>query len=462
MPAGPSTARRRTASLFGMIKNTHQQSPAHTLSAYKDNAAVIEGSDGKRFFADPKRRRVARRTRARRLRDQGGDAQPSHRDRAMARRRHRRRRRDPRRGRHRPRRQAEGRPDRASRCRDLRIPGHAAAVGSGASAAAAHGQRVRDHARWPARRRRVQQRIRPARAWAAISAPSRANCRAGRFPPRLRQADHACRRPGQHPRRPRAEARAAARSQGDRARWPGDADRPGRRCRLVGGLGRLQRRARLRLGAARQRRDGAPLPAGHRQLLGARRRTIPSSASTTSARAACPTPFRRCSTTPASAAISTCRRFPATTRRCRRCRCGATSRRSATCSRSPPTTCRIRALLRSASAARSRWWVTATAERQLVLRDPRRDLTVIDLPMDVLFGKAPRMHRDATRVHAAHRPGAGPVRHRHGRSGAARAAPADRGLARASSSPSVTAPSAASTTATRWSARGRCRWPIAR
>jgi phosphoribosylformylglycinamidine synthase len=41
---------------------------------------------------------------------------------------------------------------------------------------------------------------------------------------------------------------------------------------------------------------------------------------------------------------------------------------------------------------------TATIERQLVLTDPRRDLTVIDLPMDVLFGKPPRMHRDATRV----------------------------------------------------------------
>ncbi|BDU20278.1 phosphoribosylformylglycinamidine synthase [Dyella sp. GSA-30] len=39
-------------SLFGMIKNTHQHSPAHTLSAYKDNAAVIEGNEGKRFFAD--------------------------------------------------------------------------------------------------------------------------------------------------------------------------------------------------------------------------------------------------------------------------------------------------------------------------------------------------------------------------------------------------------------------------
>ena len=40
----------------------------------------------------------------------------------------------------------------------------------------------------------------------------------------------------------------------------------------------------------------------------------------------------------------------------------------------------------------------ATAERRLVLHDPRTDTLVIDLPMDVLFGKPPRMHRDATRL----------------------------------------------------------------
>ncbi|MEO8802835.1 MAG: phosphoribosylformylglycinamidine synthase [Rudaea sp.] len=38
--------------LFGMIKHTHAVSPNHTLSAYSDNAAVIQGSTGKRFFAD--------------------------------------------------------------------------------------------------------------------------------------------------------------------------------------------------------------------------------------------------------------------------------------------------------------------------------------------------------------------------------------------------------------------------
>ncbi len=40
-------------SLFAMIRNTHKQSPAHTLSAYSDNAAVIAGTQAERFFADP-------------------------------------------------------------------------------------------------------------------------------------------------------------------------------------------------------------------------------------------------------------------------------------------------------------------------------------------------------------------------------------------------------------------------
>jgi len=40
-------------SLFAMIRNTHALAPAHTLSAYHDNAAVIEGSEAARFFAEP-------------------------------------------------------------------------------------------------------------------------------------------------------------------------------------------------------------------------------------------------------------------------------------------------------------------------------------------------------------------------------------------------------------------------
>jgi phosphoribosylformylglycinamidine synthase len=40
-------------SLFAMIRNTHAHAPEGVLSAYKDNASVIEGWDAKRYFADP-------------------------------------------------------------------------------------------------------------------------------------------------------------------------------------------------------------------------------------------------------------------------------------------------------------------------------------------------------------------------------------------------------------------------
>jgi len=42
--------------LFPMIRNTHAKSPQLTLSAYKDNAAVIEGFDACRFRPDPQTR----------------------------------------------------------------------------------------------------------------------------------------------------------------------------------------------------------------------------------------------------------------------------------------------------------------------------------------------------------------------------------------------------------------------
>ncbi|MBX3623652.1 MAG: phosphoribosylformylglycinamidine synthase [Rhizobacter sp.] len=42
---------------------------------------------------------------------------------------------------------------------------------------------------------------------------------------------------------------------------------------------------------------------------------------------------------------------------------------------------------------------TATDEKQLVLADPGSDDTPIDMPMEVLLGKPPRMHRDVKRVH---------------------------------------------------------------
>ncbi|KDN40612.1 phosphoribosylformylglycinamidin [Tilletiaria anomala UBC 951] len=39
--------------LFGMIRNTHKLAPQHTISAYSDNAAVLEGYDAERFAAAP-------------------------------------------------------------------------------------------------------------------------------------------------------------------------------------------------------------------------------------------------------------------------------------------------------------------------------------------------------------------------------------------------------------------------
>ena len=45
---------KRDRSLFQMIKNTYQLHSDGILSAYKDNAAVLAGSRAKRFFADPK------------------------------------------------------------------------------------------------------------------------------------------------------------------------------------------------------------------------------------------------------------------------------------------------------------------------------------------------------------------------------------------------------------------------
>ena len=40
-------------SLFAMIRNTHARAPAGVLSAYRDNAAVLAGANGTRYFPDP-------------------------------------------------------------------------------------------------------------------------------------------------------------------------------------------------------------------------------------------------------------------------------------------------------------------------------------------------------------------------------------------------------------------------
>jgi len=45
---------RQPVSLFQMIRNTHARSPDGVLSAYRDNGAVLVGSRGTRFFPDPR------------------------------------------------------------------------------------------------------------------------------------------------------------------------------------------------------------------------------------------------------------------------------------------------------------------------------------------------------------------------------------------------------------------------
>lgn len=43
----------KSNSLFGMIRNTYQKNPQGVLSAYSDNAAVVEGAEATRFFPNP-------------------------------------------------------------------------------------------------------------------------------------------------------------------------------------------------------------------------------------------------------------------------------------------------------------------------------------------------------------------------------------------------------------------------
>ena len=156
---------------------------------------------------------------------------------------------------------------------------------------------------------------------------------------------------------------------------------------------------RFRVGATRQRRDGAPLPGSDRSLRRARRRQPDPARSTTSARAACPTRCRSWCTTASRGA-----RFDAARSAQRRARavaagdCGATRRRSATCWRSRPSALervrgavRARALLRSRCRRRDR-------RGTLLVDDAQFGDKPIDMPIDVLFGKPPRMTREAARV----------------------------------------------------------------
>ncbi len=104
----------------------------------------------------------------------------------------------------------------------------------------------------------------------------------------------------------------------------------------------------------------------------------------------------------------------------------------------------------------------ATEERQLVLEDPAATADdqklPVDMPMTVLLGKPPKMHRDVShrgaRIHA-HRPDRRrPAEGRHRRAGAPHGGV--QALPDHHRRPHRRRPHA---TATRWSAPGRCRWP---
>jgi phosphoribosylformylglycinamidine synthase len=158
-------------SLFGMIRHTQAQSPQLTLSAYKDNAAVVDGFSAQRFepgsdgvFRHHPSTQAAFSIKVETHNHPTAIAPfPGAADRAfvadlatraVSRRGHRLGWRDPRRRRGRPRRQAEGRADRVLR-QPPAHPRSRPAVGGAAHAEPAHGLGARHHDRGPDRRRRL-------------------------------------------------------------------------------------------------------------------------------------------------------------------------------------------------------------------------------------------------------------------------------------------------------------------
>jgi phosphoribosylformylglycinamidine synthase len=55
---------KQPRSLFNMIRYTHEQHPENVLSAYKDNASVMNGSEAERFFITPETRQYGYHTEA--------------------------------------------------------------------------------------------------------------------------------------------------------------------------------------------------------------------------------------------------------------------------------------------------------------------------------------------------------------------------------------------------------------
>ena len=150
-----------------------------------------------------------------------------------------------------------------------------------------------------------------------------------------------------------------------------------------------------------------PLPAGDRRVLGAATEQSDLSAFTTSARAACRTRFRRCSTIPdvggahrpARDSVSDDPQLSPMQIWCNEAqeryvlgvRPDAVASFEAMCARER---CPF-AVVGTARAERQTWSNSRDADST---HPPIRDRVVIDLPMDVLFGKPPQMHRDTQRM----------------------------------------------------------------
>jgi hypothetical protein len=203
--------------LFGMIRTTTEASPGGVISAYSDNAAVIEGWTTPRLMPEPSSREYTY------------CSEPVHI--LMKVETHN----------HPPRRKTEGRVDGIHRV----APAHSrlsTALGVGFSASRPHGDTARDHDRRADRWRRIQQRIRPAESLRLFPHLRMAVARLARERnARLPQADHDRRR-----RRHRTR----------------------RRCGIERRQRDVERRPGLRVRATRQSRDAAPGTGGDRSLLG--------------------------------------------------------------------------------------------------------------------------------------------------------------------------------------------------
>ena len=186
-------------SLFQMIRETERASPTGTVSAYSDNAAVMEGRVVRRFMVEPGTGRyVYRDDRTHTLMKVETHNHPTAISpfpgaaTGLGRR-------DPRRGRDRPGRQAEGRPLRLLRLEPA-DPRARAPVGGARVAARPDRLAPRDHDRGTDRGRRLQQRVRPPEPRRLLP---HLRAGGGRRRARLPQADHGRGRRRQRARRPR-------------------------------------------------------------------------------------------------------------------------------------------------------------------------------------------------------------------------------------------------------------------